>query len=269
MEVTSMYKKIKIIVSCIITFIVLISNVVVASSNVNSSYTKNRIEGLTNKKLNTSETKKIEKEMKALELCFKDLSAIEQIQCKEKNEYLMNYNGIRETIILNNITADSISFSASDGIKNDTCTVTQSGEVIINGNKVEFTNEYTPYGTSWKSTYKGTKPYGSLTSSSYNSYLSSGRSNAKMDDKIKNITISVLSVVIARFVPYAGIGIDIATIAYAFLKSQEPESYNVSCTYDTYTCGPDNYQYRTKIYANGNYSGAYKRINTYEHFVLY
>ena len=74
---------------------------------------------------------------------------------------------------------------------------------------------------------------------------------------------------LARLVPYAGIGVDIANIVYAFLETTNPDTYNVSCTYNTYTCGAADYQYRTKVYATGNYTGAYKRVNTYEHFLVY
>ena len=72
----------------------------------------------------------------------------------------------------------------SDGEKKDTCIVTNNGDIIINGHKVTFSSEVMTYRSAWKSTYKGTKPYGSLTSSSYNTYLSSGRSNAQMEEKI-------------------------------------------------------------------------------------
>ena len=264
-----MKKKILSVVLCMLLCIGIASNLVYADNSSTEITEEKKIKALIRNEVDSAKIKQIKREMDALEFCIKDISNIKEIRYGNKNEYIMEYNGTCETITLTEVGNDKVSFEVTDGEKHDNCTVTATGDVIIDGNKVLFNNEYVPYGTVWKSTYKGTKPYGSLTSSSYKTYLSSSRSNAQMDDKIKNITRTVLGVVLARFVPYAGIGIDVANIVQAFLVSTNPNSYNVSCTYDTYTCGSDDYQYRTKIYATGNYSGSYKSVNTYEHFMIY
>lgn len=119
---------------------------------------------------------------------------------------------------------------------------------------------------------KSLSPYGSLTPSDYNRYLSSGVQNLTLGKAIDTYTITALSTVVALSFPYVGIAMSLAGVAkaiYNVIVNINPKTEVLGCAYTTYTCGASDYMFINKFYANRECTGSYSVEVSYEHFMVY
>lgn len=267
----------------IICSLLILSIVFLSSSNTytvsGKEYMKSDSLFLEEKTLSNFGTLKDKTEIDVLNFLHIDTSSIEKITKTENGtEYIMNYDGLKETILLKN-NNENIILDVTSGEKHDVLTIKTNGELILDGCKVEFSkinfNEsdsgIEPYGTIWKGT-KSTSPYGSLKASDYNKFLTSGKQNLSLGKALDQITVTVLCSVLSTATGFVGAAFSLTSFATSIisaLSSVNPKTKYLGCECTTYTCGPDNYKYISKYYANTNCTGTYKKITTYEHFIVY
>lgn len=225
-----------------------------------------------------AEVKKIN-EKRLLEQCGIDMSTIIDVDKNEgKNEYIVNFGGMKEKICVEEVGGNFISFTADNGtIKNNI--EYKDGELIIDGNKIKVTtvkNENVKMDASICAVvYKGTKslkPYGSLKASDYNKYLASGKQNIQLGKALDGLTATALASCLSLINTYTGYAGTLTSVAIAIkdvLVNVSPKTEVLGCQYTTYTCGAYDYKYVNKFYANSEYNGTYTTQLSYEHFIVY
>lgn len=241
---------------------------------------KTEVSILTGQILTETQSLQIKSEMETLNYCHVDTSYIEKINVTANgNEYLMNYNGILETVVLEENDSGSVSLMVNAGEKCDVLTFEEDGSLILDGHKVEITEVTTtennsdiePRGTIWKGT-KSLSPYGSLKASDYNDYLSSGTQNISLGKALDAITVTVLSTILGQAYGYIGIAVSLATMAASVistLSTVNAKTEYLGYKYTTYTHGAFDYKYINKFYANTACTGTYHQEISYEHFIVY
>lgn len=192
-------------------------------------------------------------------------------------EYVMDFGEVIENVSIQEENDSYVKILASDGKKSNVIVIKNDGDIIIDGHEVTITNVLSedeivsPRAVIWKGT-KSLTPYGSLTASDYDDFLTSGKQNIALGQALDDITVYALSLVIAEFHPYVGIAVslgDVASKVYNVIASVNPKSEYVGCAYTTYTCGASDYKYVNKFYSNQECTGVYKLELSYEHFIVY
>lgn len=128
-----------------------------------------------------------------------------------------------------------------------------------------------PMGTIYKSV-KSFSPYGSLTPSSYNSYLNSGTQNVLLGKAISMLTYVAFTTAIGFINIYAAAMVGLAGMAMAVkdvIQAIDPQTAVIGCKWTTYTAGSDDYQYYNRLYANLACTGSSSLQISYEHFTVY
>ncbi|EOC99874.1 hypothetical protein [Caldisalinibacter kiritimatiensis] len=235
---------------------------------------------LANKMLTPKEAFQIESEIAILNNYHIDTSIIKRVNMKARgNEYILNYKNVDEKVIIESSDNESITIVASDGKKSNVISFMKDGSIILDGYKVQLSQvdqmdtniAVMANGTVWKSE-KSLSPYGSLTPSDYDDYLSSGKQNIDLGKALDELTITALSAVIGLLHPYLGIAVSLATVArgvYNVLVEVNPETEYLGCAYITYIAGASDYKYINKFYANKECTGTYRKEISYEHFIVY
>ncbi|MBS4535468.1 hypothetical protein GOQ29_07520 [Clostridium sp. D2Q-14] len=235
---------------------------------------------LANKTLTREETSQIESEIATLNNYHIDTSIIKRVNMTARgNEYILNYKNVDEKVIIESSDDESLTVIASDGKKSNVISFTKDGSIILDGHKIQTSQEYQmdtntavmPTGTVYKSV-KSLSPYGSLTPSDYNKYLTSGKQNRYLGQALNSLTITALAAIIGLFHPYLGIAVTLSGVAqgvYNVLVAVNPRTQYLGCTYTTYTAGASDYKYINKFYANRECTGTYRRAISYEHFIIY
>lgn len=150
----------------------------------------------------------------------------------------------------------------------------KDGSIILDGNKIQVSqvNQTDMNLMPIYKSKKSLKPYGSLKSSDYDDYLTSGKQNIALGKSLNNLTITALAVVISGFHPYVGIAVSLSGVAlrvHDVLMNVNPTTEYLGCKYTTYTAGYSDYKYINKFYANRECTGTYKLEKSYEHFIVY
>lgn len=240
----------------------------IVSPGMNANKTSVSLDALAGMQLDRVHKNKISNEMDALRRCSIDTTLINQVDLNNgKNVYEVKIGNITDYVTVNQISDDEVAYSVREGNISNTVVKKADGRVLVDGKEVRYTSSRSSNSSrsGWTST-KSDSPMDGLSESDYTNYLSSGRSNAHMDEAVGNLTVSALATVIGLFAPFVGAAMTFAWSVKDVLVSINPDTKEVSCTYDTYTADPSNYQYRTKVFATDNYTGAYESMNTYEHF---
>ncbi len=209
-----------------------------------------------------------------------DTSIVNSVNVTSRgNEYNLHYKNIDEKVIIESTDNENISIIASDGEKSNVISFTKDGSIIIDGYKVQISQvEQTDMnivpmakGMIWKGV-KSLSPYGSLTSSDYDDYLSSGKQNVNLGKALDTLTITALAAVIGLLHPYLGIAVTLAGVSeevYNVLVAVNPKTEYLGCAYRTYIAGASDYKYINKFYANRGCTGTYSKKISYEHFIVY
>jgi len=156
---------------------------------------------------------------------------------------------------------------------------TKDGSIILDGYKVQISQveqmdmniANMANGTVWKGV-KSLSPYGSLTPSDYDDYLSSGKQNIDLGKALDSLTVTALAAIIGALHPYVGIAVTLADVAegvYNVLVTVNPKTEYLGCAYTTYIAGTSDYKYINKFYANRECTGTYRKEISYEHFIVY
>lgn len=174
---------------------------------------------------------------------------------------------------------NDIHYTFKEGALCNEVVYTNKGEVLLDGNKVtveaETSDQYKAALAKkvWKSTYKKFKPYKNLKSSSYSSFLASGKQKVGLGKTIDRITAGALLAILGGISYWAQLtcdGISAAADVLNAIKSANPKTKVIGCKYSTYTHGSYDYKYILKHYPNKGCTGKkYKTKTIYEHFVVY
>lgn len=231
--------------------------------------------------MSSASKQKVLSDVETLEACDIEVGYIDEVEVStEGNEYVMNYNGVVETISIIDENEEETTIVVDDGKNSNTMVKKANGDLYVDGNKIGVVTTYedfeenipSTYGTVWKST-KSLKPYGSLTSSDYSKYLTQGKQNLSLGKQLDSLTVTVLSSLIGSLHTYAGIAVSLAGVALEVkdtLQAVNPKTKYLGCRYTTYTTpsGSD-YQYFNRFYANTDCTGKYQLEISYEHFIVY
>lgn len=244
----------------------------------------------TNKALTTKETSQVESEINVLKNCHIDTSVINRVNVMASgNEYILKYRNHDEKVMIKSNDAKGVTLIASDGEKSNVISFEKDGSIIIDGYKVQIsqenqidTNAAVPSNTnvavsSSGTTYKSIKslsPYGGLQPSDYNQYLSTGQQNIALGKSIDKFTVTALEGLLACYAfPYVGICEFLGNVAadiLDYMDSSNPATQYLGLIYTTYTTvGGDDYQYYNRFYGNVACTGPSVLEISYEHFTVY
>ncbi len=185
----------------------------------------------------------------------------------------------KASVSVEKLPNNDIHYTFKEGTLCNEVIYTNKGEVLLDGNKVTVETEAsdqrnaTLANKSWKSTYKKFKPYKNLKSSSYSSFLASGKQNIRLGKAIDKITAHALLAALGSINFWAGLtcnGISAAADVRDTIKSANPKTKVIGCKYSTYVHGSSDYKYILKHYPNESCTGKkYKKKKIYEHFIVY
>lgn len=216
-------------------------------------------------------------EVERLQKCNIDASLIKKVEIAgSRNEYIMDYDGTEETVIIVKENDEGITLVAEDDQKHNTIVINNNGELIIDGKKIEVTtvgatSKPQKYATIWKSE-KSLKPFPPLTSSDYNTLGATGKQNIALGKALNTLTITALGIVISNFHGYAGIAVTLGGVAsnvYDVLVNVNPKTEYLGCAYKTFHCGAYDNEYANRFYANKECTGSYRLEWSYERFIVY
>lgn len=234
----------------------------------------------TNKVLTREENSKIKSEIDVLNKFHVDTSKIGRVNVTENgNEYILKYKNADEKVIIKNSdTENTTIIVTSDKIRNE-LSFAKDGSITLDGFKVQVSQvEKTdtnlvanPMGIIYKSV-KSLYPYGSLTSSDYNTYVGSGTQNINLGKAVSAISLTALCTLIGGINPFLGMAASLLSIAAGVkdvVMAANPTTQYLGCRWETWRCGSDDYEYWTKFYSNVQCTGSYSLQKNYEHFTIY
>lgn len=226
------------------------------------------------------QSRRVKAELEVLESFCIDKSNVSAIILeKDGNKYVMEYDGICETISIEKDSSGNRSLTICAGNKRNEISFGENGILVLDGNEIKITDQslenensgISPRGTIWKGV-KSLSPYGSLKESDYDDFLASGKQNVALGKALDELTITALSAVIGSLHSYLGIAVSLAGVAekvYNVLVKVNPKTEYLGCTYTTYIAGASDYKYINKFYSNAECTGKYRREVSYEHFTVY
>lgn len=225
----------------------------------------------------------IQSELSVLNDFHIDPAIIESVNTSSNgNIYTLNYDGFNETVFIESINDDIITIIANDGERSNTVSYVKDGSIILDGFKVQISEEYnvenapdiSPMGTVWKCE-KSLTPYGSHKASDYSKFITSTKQNIALGKALDTLTATALTAVIGTIDTFAGIAVSLLQVAKEVrdaLLAVNPKTQYLGCLASSYTIpksdGSD-VKYINKFYANQACTGTYKTQLTYAHYTVY